>query len=493
MITGLGTPTPSVESIQWTLDGEDIAGATGMSLTKANLEAGDVVSFRYVLANGILPKFEGVATNPVTISPLPQITAVVSPTPLRPGEPFSVVFSVAPDTATVAAIPGGTTTALSGTGQQRSGTAPRSGRIAISAERTDYADFEMEYEIVPRPAAFVAEDATVRFDNLVAPVTIAVSQPAKWSGTYTIPAVAPDGPVGVKQPSISGEAEVGGVLVLDPGIWASEHPSEANVLEWEWPDGSRALSYTVRAEDAGTDVAVTGAASDPSDTTTFTTVAIAIPTGAGLDAGMTLLSTKSGGVMASGSGTRVMQIDIGPADPDKVVCVVMGMQGFPSAPVIIANGVEYPATHVDYQSTNSYRIGIMTIPCPAGGVVTLRVTSSASTANEPAVAVFALKDMQLVTPVTKAGLTLTGGTATTSTVTTQAGDQVVMAIIQQATNGSEGFVSPTGMTEVMDANAEASTRMFVGIGAATGTQKTVGVTPVLSGACARITAVFRSV
>ena len=501
VIESQGTPAAAVESIQWTLDGADIPGATGLSLDKTGLPVDAVVSFRFVLANGILPKFEGVASNPVRISPLPQITGVVSPNPIRPGEAFTLNFDPIPDTATMMTVPGGVTTALSGTGQQRSGTAPQSGSIEIDAAKVDHAPFEATYEVVPYPAALSREDNLAVITGATEPTSITISLPddpaSPLNGTHTGPAASQTGaPVWIAGPWLTVD---GPDLVLDPGTLYIQDARIASV-DWAWPDLTTGLRWPHRPEDAGTTFPLTLNAVDDLGRETSVTVSVAIPAST-LAGGITPLGLFSGTNTASATSKDIV-VDIGPADPQKtlIVAVIWGPEPAGGASPdqtslkIIKDGVEYLGTERNAQSidVSNRRIELWTIPCSVGGAATLRIGGQAT--EYPGHAhILAGKNVAFVSATGTRGV-LTAGTQTTFTPATSAGDHVLFFAIADVINAAGLFDTMiNGSSEIYDQAIATEPQLLVlSKTAGTGTSTQIGAVPNASGNQAKIAAVFRS-
>lgn len=97
-----------------------------------------------------------------TVTTLPEVnlqtmTASVSPNPPAAGQPFTVVFNVAPDTA-----PG-----LTGTGITRSGTAPASGNVVINATKAGFNPLQVTSATQPAVAPAATGGALTLFQGSV--------------------------------------------------------------------------------------------------------------------------------------------------------------------------------------------------------------------------------------------------------------------------------------------------------------------------------------
>lgn len=207
-----------------------------------------------------------------------SLTAVVTPNPLIAGQPGEIVFNVAPDTPLKANV------GLSGTGNKRTFTAPLDDTInvIIDATKVGYNPLRSSTDVVPPLHEIVTlADNTFEIRNVTsntAPFNWTITKPTRYAGTRQInPADGVGGPIRHIAPVITGTATVGSVLTLDPGLWLTL--TDSMELTWTWPDGSTGRTYTVRAEDQGTSVSVTGEAIDANGVRAMDANSIAIAAG----------------------------------------------------------------------------------------------------------------------------------------------------------------------------------------------------------------------
>lgn len=472
---------------------------TGITRTGAVFSGAATVSGQ--TANGVLRardpgNLEVEAPISWAVSAQPALIASISPNPLVAGKVATITFG-APIDGTPSIAQGSTPITVTRIGTTDAWTfiPAMAGPLTIGAARADWQSYAETLTVQPAAAALVADSAALlRIDNITAPGTLALTAPARYAGPYEVdPADVAQGPYPLGSPVLvtaSGQpVAVGQELVLDLGPWASLS-SDAPAVSTGFYAGTTALTgatgrgYVIKAGDAGTTIKAQGSVGG----TPFETAGIAIPA-AGLPVGVTPVGLFT--APRSNALVKDIPIDLGAADPDKVI--YLGVHtGANFAPTfkIVAGGVDYPLTTIrdlGGSQVGNNRLVTAWAACPAGGAAVLRITHTAAVYNNLAAFVWAAKGMVRQAEPAPA-LSLTAGTAVSTTLNTQVGDVVMMvASTAYAISNAAGiFASTAPVTELADARIGSTEPPQFGAWMATETAATTGrvytVTPDVTGA-----------
>lgn len=496
--TGAGT-----RATEWLIDGVVVPDETGGSFDTTGLAEDDVLTTRdrweKVVGGDTIVAYG--TSQPFVLTVLPTITA--EPFILTAGQQATIRFNTAVDTVTVAQ--GNTTLTTTRVGSTNDWTfVPATAEpVAIGATKDGW----KEYSATITPAGAlpdIIKTATntlqlVNVDENTPPFDLTMT--GRYAGTRTVtPADMADGPVFHVSPSQSGTAAVGEELTLDPGLVLNFASAGTAIVSYTLlVDGTErpvnGTTYTVQSGDEGKSLAWELEAEDGNGPRTFTTNAIAIPGSSGLAVGVTRIGHVAS-VSIPSALTQTTSVDLGPADPDKVMYFLMVMQGASLSSVkVVAGGVEYAGTLIRQDVLINIRISLWSCPVPTGGSATLETTSTVTRSVTPEVEVFAAKGMTLLTSSGTATAMTAGVPTSVNMGTTQVNDDLLYAIISATPNADGVFSGTTGVAEVWEAPIRGITPQFwVGFGRETvaGT-RTLSTTPNASGDAVRVSAVFRRV
>lgn len=500
-VAASGNPTPAPASIQWTKGGVDIPGATGSTFTKDGAVAtDDVIGFRYVVSNGVLPNATGTSQNSVTITAQPEMTATISPNPLVADDDFEIIFSAVPDTVSPSSLVQDPSNPL-----RYTGIAPANGTLAIGATKAEWQPFAETYTYTPLPTI---QPGSI---DLEANGTISVTAPDSeldatldvTAGSYTTaiyleldktgPALPPDA---IGELYIAGTGGNGNDLtVTSREIFygdAAAGPITRTGAEWyrgETATGVTALTYT---QDAAVDGDKTLTFRETAANTVGATVSVSngiLCPAPALANGVTPIGPFDGGTAATSSITHTTSIDIGQADPDKMVYIaIVGTATTPTAVKLTAAGVDYTTNLLDgdIDSTNGFGMHVAAIACPVGGTVTLSVTRATGTAR-PRGFVAITKGLSRYGTNRNAVAGTAGTQITYGVGATTAGDTLLSFVAYSATNAAGVFSGSTPLTEIHDAPS-GNAQLWVGHGTAiTAASQQLKLTPNANGTARHFT------
>ncbi len=155
-------------------------------------------------------------------------------------------------------------------------------------------------------------DGTVTVAAATGAITLTVTSPAEFAGTYvTDTALLSGGPVPIVAPRIAGQAQAGAQLTAQTGLWIFEGAVSGEAWSWRRNGtpiaGATAPSYTVVAADQGAALTVvqtlTGAGGSRSSTSAA--LAIPVPFLPGSDTGLVAWYDASQTSTITRSGTSV--------------------------------------------------------------------------------------------------------------------------------------------------------------------------------------------
>lgn len=227
------------------------------------------------------------------------------------------------------------------------------------------------------------------------------------------------------------------------------------------------------------------------------------PPAAGISAGIPAVPVgqyRSVEVPANSTGDRTIPIDLGPADPEKTMLIVVAQLGEVQSAKITAGGVEYPLEVVSFTATGARRLILLQGAVPVSGPATLHLYNTTWWSGQSFVDVRAAKVGGRATQNNAKGA-MTAGTALTRDIVTQPGDHYIWAILSDTVPSSGGgFDAVSGVIEAFDGSialgttGALTTQIFIGIGTETvaSNPRTLSATPNVTGNAARVSASFRS-
>ena len=162
-------------------------------------------------------------------------------------------------------------------------------------------------------------------------VTLTLTSPAIYAGTYTVDSTAlASGPVNIVPPVLSGTPAVGETLTLTPGLWVYDAAAGTPVVTYPAPAGltldTDGASYVVQPEDAGTALSVTERATDSNGTRTVQSNGLAVPSSASLS--VDLIGAPV--MIQQGTGTATITVDLTGYAAGDTIALVYGQQGTPT-------------------------------------------------------------------------------------------------------------------------------------------------------------------
>lgn len=485
----------------------DYTGTLPTGITRTGAVFSGTATVTGQTANGVLRardpgNLEAEAPVAWLVAVQPAITA--EPFTLTAGQQATIRFNTTPDTVTVAQGSTTLTATRVGTTNDWTFTPATTEPVSIGATKAGWKEYSAT--ITPAGAlANIVKTATntlqlVNVDENTPP--FALTMTGRYAGTRTVtPSDMASGPVFHVAPSQSGTAAVGEELTLDQGVVLNfASAGTAGVSYTLLVDGTErpvnGPTYTVQSGDAGKSLVWEVMAQDANGSRSVTTNAIAIPGASGLADGVTRLGHIAS-VETSSTSTHNISVDLGPADPAKVMYFLIAM---PFSPInslkVIAGGVEYNAGEIQQGTLSgaTHRLSLWSCAVPAGGTATLQA-GTALVSSTPEVEVLAGKNVTLLSSY-KDGVSLTAGSPINRGMgTTQVNDDMLYAIMAAPINAAGVFSGTTGVAEVWDAPVRGVAPQFwVGFGRETvaGT-RTLSTTPNASGNASRISAVFRRV
>lgn len=359
-----------------------------------------------------------------------------------------------------------------------------------------------------QPTIVVSPENILRIDNLTGPTPLTVTAPDRYAGAYAPGAAdletGPQPLADIVLRTVSGApAAVGQSLVLDLGPWESQHP-QVQIASIRYRAGDTILgtasTLAITSALAGQSIVADYALSDASGATEGTTPAVAVP-GTTLASGATRIGFYAQDRAGATGAQRLLDIDLGPADPAKRMLMLVSTRGdYSPTFAIIAGGVEYPLEVVASAgpASNSAGVHLLEASIPAGGAAVLRATYTGNTAPGLAAEILALKGMSRQTLVAGARIAMTAGTPVSVQVATQAGDLCVLALVATPTAAGGIIDAAAGVTEVIDrtlstASGQSPWQFWIGAATdATGSAtRTLSATPNVSGNAGRLAAVYR--
>jgi hypothetical protein len=187
--------------------------------------------------------------------------------------------------------------------------------------------------LVPSVTASPNAEGTLTVQAETGVISITVTQPAAFAGTYTADTgQLVSGPVNLVPPGVSGTPAVGQTLTAVPGLWIHTGTTPTSAWEWQRNDmviaGATLATYALVAADAGQSITVRETLTDPAGNRSATSAALPIPSTfvpgddagvvAWFDADVPATITATGGLVsawASRVGSASVNQPDGPSRP----------------------------------------------------------------------------------------------------------------------------------------------------------------------------------
>ncbi|QIR84999.1 hypothetical protein [Paracoccus sp. AK26] len=483
-----GIPTPGSSRL-WRVNDEVQDGQSGGTFSKPGLVEGDQIRGGVHWSNS-----QGEITvwsDPITVTVQPSITA--TPPALTAGQQASITFNVLIEAQDLSITQSGSTLTATrvGTTNEWRFTPATTQPVSISATKAGWSPYSAVIENVqPAPPDLaVTPEQTYRIDNMTAATQdFEIIEPVEDAETYAIDATAlADGPKPYIDPKYTRD---GDVFIIDHGGWASE----IGAVQFNFQHlrngtpipGATLERYTKQAADEGTTLAGRITAIDGQNETILTLPGMSVAATQLLQ-GMTYLADYTS--PNQGNVTRDIPIDLGIADPGKVIYVAGLRAGnFYDSMSIITDGTEYILNnHLSRGGSVSGVGAILSAAIPKGGAATLRIKYTSNSSGAHHFGIFAVKGMTHFAHMFWGGAATTAGTPmTVKALDTQPDDQVILLALMQP--GSDGdFVSGVsgGLTKIFDKRASNRTDMSMWLGAFKETtaaaERIFGVTPSVTG------------